>query len=41
MKRLLIVAAAAAGALAYREWRRNEESRAVWADVTDSVEKEN
>ncbi|WP_300344059.1 DLW-39 family protein [Nesterenkonia sp.] len=37
MKRLLLTAAAVAGFLAYREWKRSEETRQVWDQATDSV----
>ncbi|WP_258935302.1 DLW-39 family protein [Nesterenkonia pannonica] len=36
-----MAAAAAVYALAYREWRKNEKNRSIWADATDTVDKQN
>ncbi|WP_223881119.1 DLW-39 family protein [Nesterenkonia ebinurensis] len=38
MKRLVVAAAAVAGFLIYREWKKSEETRAVWNQATDSVD---
>lgn len=37
MKKLLLVTVAAAGYLAYREWKKSEETRQVWDQTTDAV----
>ncbi|WP_211090601.1 DLW-39 family protein [Nesterenkonia sedimenti] len=39
MKRLLVVAAGVTGYLVYREWRKSEETRQVWDQATDRVDK--
>jgi len=40
MKRLLLTAAAVGGFLAYREWKRSEQTRQVWNRATDTVQDE-
>lgn len=37
MRRLLLTGAAVAGFLAYREWKKSEETRQVWDQATDTV----
>ncbi|WP_238385181.1 DLW-39 family protein [Nesterenkonia muleiensis] len=37
MKRILLATAAVAGFLAYREWKKSEETRQVWDQTTDAV----
>ena len=37
MKRLLLTAAAVAGLVAYREWKKSEQTRQVWDQATDTV----
>ncbi|WP_229658672.1 DLW-39 family protein [Nesterenkonia cremea] len=37
MKRLAVAALTVAGVLAYREWRKAEETRGIWAQATDTV----
>ncbi|MGO1522920.1 MAG: DLW-39 family protein [Nesterenkonia sp.] len=38
MKRLLLTAAAVGGFLAYREWKRTEQTRQDWKQATDAVQ---
>jgi hypothetical protein len=38
VKKLLIAAAAAAGAFAYKRWQDSEKEKAVWSKATDEVE---
>ncbi|WP_229791148.1 DLW-39 family protein [Zhihengliuella salsuginis] len=38
MRKLLTVAFAVAGILAYRKWRETEEEKAVWSRETDRVD---
>ncbi|GFZ83261.1 DLW-39 family protein [Nesterenkonia alkaliphila] len=38
MKRLILAAAAVAGFVVYREWKKSEETRQVWNQATDSVQ---
>lgn len=40
MKRLLLTAAAVSGFLAYREWKRSEQTRQDWQQATDTVQDE-
>ncbi|MDQ0736668.1 DLW-39 family protein [Arthrobacter agilis] len=37
MKKLLIVAAAAASLLAFKRWQDSEKSKGVWSNATDDV----
>ncbi|WP_022872689.1 DLW-39 family protein [Nesterenkonia alba] len=37
MKRVLLLAAAVVGVVAYREWKKQEETRDVWSSTTDEV----
>ncbi|MBP2319320.1 DLW-39 family protein [Nesterenkonia lacusekhoensis] len=37
MKRLAMAALTVAGILAYREWRKAEETRGIWSQATDTV----
>ncbi|WP_323959888.1 DLW-39 family protein [Arthrobacter sp. JZ12] len=38
MKKLLVVAAAVAGAFAYKRWQESEKEKQVWSEATDSVD---
>ncbi len=37
MKRLAMAALTVAGIIAYREWRKAEETRGIWDQATDKV----
>lgn len=37
MKRLAMTVLTVAGIIAYREWRKAEETRGIWNRATDSV----
>ncbi len=38
MKKLLAVATAIAGVLAYKKWQESEAEKSAWSDSTDTVE---
>ncbi|WP_344883841.1 DLW-39 family protein [Zhihengliuella alba] len=38
MRRILVLVAAAAGALAFKKWRESEAEKKVWDQATDRVD---
>lgn len=38
MRKLLILAAAAAGILTYRKWKETEAEKSVWSGSTDNID---
>jgi hypothetical protein len=38
VKRLLVLAAAVAGALAYKKWQESEAEKSAWSKATDKVD---